>query len=251
MDLGLRGKKAIVMGGSRGIGRSIALTLAAEGADVAICARGEGALRQTEAELQAHGGMVYAAPCDASSPEALSRFMDDAHQHLGGVQVLVNNISAFAMSDDETGWHDSLNVDLMAGVRATWKAVPWMEAAGGGSIVHIASVAGMEATWRATYAAAKAAMISHARTLSVELAPKKIRINSVAPGSIEFPGGRWEGVRNTDPERFGRIVGNIPWGRMGSAQEVADAVVYLASDRASWVTGVCLRVDGGQYKANL
>jgi 3-oxoacyl-[acyl-carrier protein] reductase len=252
MDLGLQGKAAVVTGGSRGIGRAIALRLAEEGAGVAICARGEPALRETEAELRARSGSVHAAVCDVADAGALDGFLDAAHAKLGRLDILVNNPSGLSFSDDEAAWQSSLNVDLMAAVRASWKVAPWMTSAGGGAIVHISSIAGLEATgFPAAYCAAKAALVSHSKSLAVALAPQKIRVNTVAPGSIEFAGGLWAQAKQGNPDFYNAVLKTIPSGRMGSPEEVADVVAFLVSDRASWVTGVCLAVDGGQHKANL
>ena len=152
----------------------------------------EQALRETEAELRTRSVPVYAAVCDVANAEALDRFLDAARDELGAVDILVNNPSALSLADDETAWQSTLNVDLMAAVRASWKVAPWMAGAGGGAIVHISSIAGLEATgFPPAYCAAKAALISHAKSLAVALAPQKIRVNSVAPGSIEFAGGLW------------------------------------------------------------
>jgi 3-oxoacyl-[acyl-carrier protein] reductase len=250
MDLGLRGKAAVVTGASRGIGRAIALRLAEEGASVAICARGEPALRQAEAELRAWRVPVFAAVCDVSNPEALDGFLDAARASLGRVDILVNNPSGFVFADDPGAWESTLNVDLMAAVRASWKVAPWMR--GGGAIVHISSIAGLEAGgFPASYAAAKAALVSHAKSLAVALAPQKIRVNAVAPGSIEFAGGLWEQVKHGNPDLYGAVLKTIPWGRMGTPEEVADVVAFLTSERAGWVTGACVVVDGAQHKGNL
>jgi 3-oxoacyl-[acyl-carrier protein] reductase len=252
MDLGLRGKAAVVTGASRGIGRAIALRLAEEGAGVAICARGERTLREAEAELRTRSVSVYAAVCDVGSPEALDGFLDAARSNLGRVDILVNNPSGFAFADDQRTWQSTLNVDLMAAVRASWKVTPWMGGAGGGAIVHISSIAGLEATgFPPAYGAAKAALVSHAKSLAVALAPQKIRVNAVAPGSIEFAGGVWDQAKQGNPEFYNAVLKTIPWGRMGTPEEVADAVAFLVSMRASWITGVCLVVDGGQHKGNL
>lgn len=251
MDLGLRGKNAVVTGASRGIGRAIALGLAAEGANVALCARGEERLSATARDVQEQGVKVHAATCDVSDKGALEAFLDASRDALGGVDVLVNNASGFGVSDDEAGWAAGFRVDLMASVRATWKVVPWMEAAGGGAIVHIASTSGLEAGSPPAYAAAKAALISHAKTLANQLAPRGIRVNCVAPGSIEFPGGMWETIRKTNPELYESIRGSIPFGRLGTDVEVANAVVFLVSQKASWIAGVTLAVDGVQHKGNL
>ncbi len=252
MDLGLRGKGAVVTGASRGIGRAIALRLVEEGAGVAICARSEPALREAEVELRSQSAPVYAAVCDVGNADALDNFLDAARAKLGRVDILVNNPSGFVFADDQDAWDSTLNVDLMAAVRASWKVAPWMASTGGGSIVHVSSIAGLEATgFPPAYCAAKAALVSHSKSLAVALAPQKIRVNAVAPGSIEFPGGLWEQMKQGNPDFYQSILKTIPWGRMGTAEEVADVVVYLTSDRASWLTGVCLAVDGAQHKANL
>mgnify|MGYP000306513401 CR=1 FL=1 len=252
MDLGLKGKGAVVTGASRGIGRAIALRLAEEGAGVAICSRGEASLREVEAELRKRSVPVYAAPCDVGNAEALDRFLDAARAGIGRVDILVNNPSGVTLADDEGAWQATLSVDLMAAVRASWQVTPWMSAAGGGAIVHISSIAGLEATgFPPSYGAAKAALVSHAKALAVALAPQKIRVNTVAPGSIEFPGGLWAQAKQDNPDFYRAILANIPGGRLGTPEEVADVVAFLVSERASWVTGACIVVDGGQHKGNL
>jgi 3-oxoacyl-[acyl-carrier protein] reductase len=252
MDLGLRGKAAVVTGASRGIGRAIARRLVEEGAGVAICARDEPALREAEAELRTQAAPLYAAVCDVGNPEALDGFLTAARAKLGRVDILVSNPSGFTFADDEAAWASTLNVDLLAAVRASRTVAPWMGDAGGGAIVHISSIAGLEAGgFPASYGAAKAALISHAKSLAVALAPQRIRVNTVAPGSIEFAGGLWEQVKHNNPDLYGAVLRMIPWGRMGTPEEVADVVTFLVSERASWVTGACIVVDGAQHKANL
>lgn len=252
MDLGLKGKNVIVTGGSRGIGRSIALAFAAEGANVAICARGAEALMRTRDELAARGVTAFAQPCDVGDADSLSAFMQAAHDALGGVDVLVNNPSGFGLGDTEEAWSLGFNVDMMAAVRASRQVVPWMEARGGGSIVHISSISGMEGTTRqAAYAAMKAAMISHSKSLALTLAPKNIRVNCVSPGSVEFPGGLWEKRRLDGSPLYEAVRQGIPFQRMGRPEEIAAAVVFCASAPASWVSGVNLPVDGGQHRGNL
>jgi 3-oxoacyl-[acyl-carrier protein] reductase len=252
MDLQLKGKNAVVTAASKGIGKAIATRLAGEGVNVAICARGEDALHAAEAELRQSGVNVFVRVCDVGQADALERFLDDARAALGSVDILVNNASAFGLSDDEAAWEASVNVDLLASVRATRTVTPWMAASGGGSIVHISSVAALEAWGAASaYGPVKAALISHSKSMAVALAAQKIRVNVITPGSIEFPDGIWDRVKQGNRPFYDSILGTIPWGRMGTPEEVANAVVFLASPRASWITGVCLSVDGGQHKGNL
>jgi 3-oxoacyl-[acyl-carrier protein] reductase len=251
MDLGLKDKGVVITGASKGIGRAAALQFADEGAHVAICARGAPALEATAGELRAKGVTVFAETADVSRPAELEAFLEGARAALGRIDVLVNNTSGFGTSDDEAGWKTSFDVDVMASVRACWKVVPWMTEQGGGVILHISSTSALEAGSPPAYAAAKAALISHSKTLAIALAPKKIRVNVIAPGSIEFPGGVWETIKRVNRAFYDSIQASIPWNRLGSAEEVANAIVFAASPRASWVTGVCLPVDGGQHKGNL
>lgn len=251
MELGLEGKGVIVTGGSKGIGRATALAFADEGAHVAICARTREPLEAAAKEIEARGVRTHAAVCDVADVDALSGFLDDAMTALGGVHVLVNNASGFGVTDDEQGWDLGFRIDMMASVRATWKVAPWLGEAGGGSIVHISSTAGLEAGAPAAYSAIKAALMSHSKNLAIQLAPQGIRVNTVAPGSIEFPGGMWETIKKVNEPAYEAIRGSIPFGRLGRAEEVAAAVVFLASAPASWITGVTLSVDGGQHKGNL
>ena len=253
MDLGFKGKGVIVTGASKGIGRAIAHAFAAEGANIAICARGAEALDKTRAEIAALGVKVHAASCDVGNAEALNAFLEGAHAALGRVDVLINNPSGFGVTDNEEGWAASLAVDVMAPVRATWKVVPWLAAQGGGAVIHISSISGLEASLPgvAAYAAVKAALISHSKSMAMELAPKGIRVNCVAPGSIDFPDGFWDGVRKDNPAFYDGVVSTIPFGRMGKPEEIANAVVFLASAKASWISGVMLPVDGVQHKGNL
>lgn len=250
MDLGLSGRNCIVTGASRGIGRAIALGLAAEGANVALCARQDGPLGETTAELRARGVTVHAETCDVASADALGAFLEGARQALGGVDVFVHNASALAVGPDAAAWQASLDVDLLAAARACERVLPWMYTAGGGSILFVSSISAFEASPMQDYAytSVKAALNAYAKKLAVTQASRGIRANVIAPGSIEFAGGVWDRVRQHQPDLYGAVRATIPWGRMGTAEEVADAAVYLVSPRASWVTGVTLAVDGGQHK---
>jgi 3-oxoacyl-[acyl-carrier protein] reductase len=247
MQISFEGKKAVVAGGSRGIGRAIAMALAASGANVAICARGAAGLEAAEAELKRSGRKVYAAPCDLVDGAQVTRYVTGAGQALGGIDLLVNNASGFGMKDDEAGWLAGLNVDVMATVRATQAAVPFMEKAGGGAIVNISSISGFMASVRSVpYAAVKAAVNNYTMSQGLALAPKRIRVNAIAPGSIEFPGGVWDQRKTSDPKLYQGTLRGIPWGRFGAPEEIANVALFLLSDKASWVTGQTVVVDGGQ-----
>lgn len=250
MDLGLKGKVAVITGASAGIGKAIALGLAAEGVNLAICARREAPLREAKSALRARGVDVYAVPCDVGNAGALDQFLEGTREFFGRVDILVNNASAFGFTDDEVDWESSFNVDLLASARAARKVIPWMTESGGGNILFISSISGLEASSQ-PYAAVKAAIISYSKTLAVRLAKKNIRVNTIAPGSIEFEGGLWADRKVNNPSSYEAALRSIPTGRMGAPEEVADVAVFLVSDRASWVTGDCISVDGGQHKGNL
>ncbi len=250
MDLGLRGKNVIVTGGSRGIGKRIALAFAEEGANVAICARGEAALQETGEELRQKRVEVYTKSCDIADQKALEDFLQGAKDRLGGVDVLVHNASALATGPSLEDWKSSVEVDLMGAVHACNKVIPWMADAGGGSILLVSSTSGLECDPMPDfgYTAAKAALISYAKKLAVLHAPQGIRANAIAPGSIEFAGGVWAAIKEGQPEIYEMARSSIPAGRLGTPEEVADVAVFVASPRASWVTGECLSVDGAQHR---
>lgn len=250
MDLELKGKGCVVVGGSRGIGRAIALGLADEGANVAICARNETSLRETEAALLSKGVRAYAHVCDVADPVALAGFLDSSRAALDRIDVLIHNASALAVGPSLPDWDASLQVDLMAAVRACDQVVPWMTAAGGGTILFVSSISGLEADPAPDYGytAAKAALIAHAKKLGVMLAPHGIRVNAIAPGSTEFPGGIWAHMREHQPPVYAGVRASVPWGRLATPEEVANVAVFLVSPRASWVAGECVSVDGGQHR---
>jgi 3-oxoacyl-[acyl-carrier protein] reductase len=243
MAFDFTGKRVLVAGASRGIGRSIALGFARAGARVSICARNAAPLEATRAEL-GEGG--HAAVCDLADAAAIARWVAAAEAALGGIDVLVNNASGFGMGDDEEGWRRGLGVDVMATVRASHAALPHLRASRG-CIVNTTSISGLRASLRTpAYAAVKALVINYTASQAAALARDGIRVNAIAPGSIEFPGGTWERRRTEEPELYARVLGTIPFGRMGTPEEVANVALFLASPLAGWVTGQTVVVDGGQ-----
>lgn len=221
MDLALTGKNVVVTGASKGIGKAIALAFAAEGANVAICARSEGPLRATESEIRQTGVYAFAALCDVGQADQLDAFLDERRQHLGSVDVFVSNATGFMFDDTLAAWESCFTVDVMAAVRGCTQVIPWMSAAGGGSILLISSIAGLEAGYKSSYAAAKAALISYSKTLAVALGPQQIRVNVIAPCAITFEGGTWAAAKQQDPDYVQGVIDSIPSGRMGTPAEVA------------------------------
>ncbi len=246
MQIEFKDRNVVVCGGRRGIGRAIALAFADAGANVSICARGLAALRETEKELARSRHKVHAQTCDLADGNAVTQYITDAANALGGIDVLVNNASGFGRNDDEAGWAASINIDLMASVRASNAAIPFLERAGG-SIIHISSISGLGPSTRTPpYGAVKAALIQYTTSQALALAAKKVRVNSIAPGSIFFPGGLWDTAKRENPKLYAGVLASIPSGRMGQPEEVANVALFLASDRASWITGETVSVDGGQ-----
>jgi 3-oxoacyl-[acyl-carrier protein] reductase len=240
-------RRVVVCGGSKGIGRAIALAFAKQQASVSICARGADALATTAADIRAAGGSAHVAPCDLADGAAVRAYVTAAGTALGGIDVLVNNASGFGMSDDEAGWRAGIDVDVMATVRASQAALPFLERSQGASIINITSISAYGPSVRsAPYAAVKAAIVNYTSSQALMLAPKRIRVNAIAPGSIEFPGGTWEQRKTTSPQLYQAILKSIPFGRLGEPEEIADVAVFLASDAARWMTGQTLTVDGGQ-----
>jgi 3-oxoacyl-[acyl-carrier protein] reductase len=257
MDLALQGKVAIVTGSSRGLGLASARALVAEGCHVCISARGEEALAEAALALAAAssgGAEVLAVSADLGTAAGIARVVDATIGRFGGVDVLVNNVALarggdlLATSDDD--WQEAFDQTLFPAIRASRLVVPSMRARGGGAIIVIASIFGREAGGRMTYNAVKAAQISLAKSLAHQLAKDNIRVNSVSPGSISFPGGSWHKRQQADPEGIAAFLkAELPFGRFGRAEEVGEVVAFLASARASWISGTSVVVDGCQSRA--
>ena len=277
MDLHLDGKVAVITGSSRGLGLASARSLAAEGARVCISARGAERLAAAVAELRAvargraaeqpaAAGLgsapdgraadesIIGIEADLSTEAGVARVIDGAVGAFGGLDILVNNVGKAGgggiTEATDAEWQAALDQTLHPAIRASRLAVPHLRARGGGVILMIASIWGRESGGRMTYNAVKAAEISLAKSLAGELAADDIRVVSVAPGSISFPGGSWAKRQAADPEGMAAFVRReIPFGRFGRAEEVGDVVAFLASPRASWVAGACVTVDGGQSRS--
>lgn len=256
MELGLRGKIALITGGSRGIGRAIAHAFAQEGCHLALAARSKEALEQTAEELRAQQVQVLTVPADVTIADDSKRLVEQTTQHFGRIDVLVLNAGGapggtFLETTDEQ-WMIAVNLNLMATVRLCRLVVPLMREQGGGSIITISSIYGRESGGRPAYNAVKAAVISLTKALAREFARDHIRVNSIAPGSILFPGSSWDRRQRADPAAIAAFVNDeLPLGRFGKPEEIASAVVYLASEQASLITGACLNVDGGQSRSNI
>jgi NAD(P)-dependent dehydrogenase (short-subunit alcohol dehydrogenase family) len=245
MDLGLHGKKAIVTGGTRGIGRAIANLLAAEGCDVAICARNRGAVDETVAALSRTGVKATGGAVDVADLSALRGWIGEAAEALGGLDIFIANVSALAQGMDEEAWRRGFEIDVMATVFGIEAALPLLEKSQAGSVVVVGSTALAEIYGPTrSYAAVKAAIVPYVKGLARNLAAKNIRANMVSPGNVYFKGGVWNIVEERNPEMFKAMLARNPTGRMGRPEEVADAVVFLASPRASFITGTNLIIDG-------
>jgi 3-oxoacyl-[acyl-carrier protein] reductase len=245
MDLGLKGARALVTGGTKGIGRAIAETLASEGANVGICARNQEDVDSAVAALKAKGVSAHGSSVDVSDGAALKAWVSDMATRLGGIDIVVANVSALAVGQDDESWEKEFATDMMGTVRLVNAAMPYLEKSGAAAIVTISSVSGREVDFAAgPYGTFKAAIIHYTQGLAYQFAGKGIRANSVSPGNTYFEGGVWSMIKDNNPELYKSALALNPTGRMGTPQEMANAAVFLASRAASFITGTNLVVDG-------
>ena len=250
MDLGLKGKSALVTGASKGIGLAIAELFAAEGANVAICARNGDQVNKAVKGLAAKGVKSWGKAIDVADPAALKGWIEGAAGEFGGIDSIVCNVSALAVGDTAETWEKSFRIDMMHTVNSVAAAVPYLEKSKSASITIVSSVSGFEVDFAAgSYGAFKAALIHYAKGLSSQLIAKGIRVNAVSPGNTYFEGGIWQNIENGMPDLFKTAMSLNPTGRMGTPQEVAAGVVFLASPVASRISGTNLVIDGALTKA--
>ena len=245
MDLGLKGKKVAVTGGSKGIGRAIAEGFAAEGAGVSICARNAAEVEAAVASLKGRGVKAFGQALDVADGPALTAWVAASADALGGLDALICNVSALAVGDSAESWQKSFSIDMMHTVNAVQAAVPFLEKSSSGSIVLISSVSGFEVDFAAgSYGAIKAALIHYAKGLSRQLVGKGIRVNCVSPGNTYFDGGIWQNIEKNMPDLFASTLKVNPTGKFGTAEEVANGVVFISSPMASRISGTNLVIDG-------
>jgi NAD(P)-dependent dehydrogenase (short-subunit alcohol dehydrogenase family) len=245
MDLGLKGLRAVVTGGTKGIGRAAADIFAQEGASVAICARNADEVTTAVKDLTAKGVHAYGADLNVADKTALQRFIAESAQALGGIDILVANVSALALQDDEESWSKTFDVDMMHTVQSVNAALPFLEKSKHPSIVIISSVSGREIDFTGpAYGAMKAALIHYAQRLAYQHAPKMIRVNAVSPGNTYFDGGAWQNVEKNLPDLYKHALSLNPTGRMAKPEEIGRGIVFLASPASSFTTGTNLVIDG-------
>src|SRR4030088_3014427 len=248
MDLGLKGRNAVVLGGTRGIGRAIAGPLAGEGAGVAVCARNADQVATTVTELKAQGAKASGAPVDITDAAELKSWIAGGAKELGSIDMLFSNAGAMAQGGDPASWEQNFRLDVLGAVNAFEAARPFLEASGekrgDAAIVIISSVSAAQADTASSYGPVKAALVHMAKGLARQYARKKIRVNVVSPGTVYFKGGIWSMVEQNTPERYEQTLARNPTGRMATPQEIANAAVFLASPASSFTTGSNLIVDG-------
>ncbi len=245
MDLGLKGKKAIVTGGTRGIGRAISNLLVEEGCDIGICARTAAQVEEAVAAFKAKGVKAFGSTVDVADGTQLTGFIKSAVDALGGLDIFISNVSAMGVGNDESSWKKGLEVDVLGTMRGCETAVPFLEKSGTGAIVVVGTTAAVEVLGtRRAYSGVKAALLPYVKSLARDLASKNVRANVVSPGTIYFKGGAWHIVEQNMPDRYRQALDRNPMGRMGKPEEVANAVVFLASPSASFISGTNLICDG-------
>lgn len=250
MDLGLKGLRAIVTGGSKGIGRRAADLLAAEGCGVSVCARNADEVSATVAALQQANVPAFGQAVDVADKAALEGWVAASAGALGGIDIVVANVSALAVDDSEEAWRRQFDVDMLHTVRTVNAAMPWLEQSTAPSITIVSSVSGREIDFTGpAYGAMKAALIHYAHGLAHKLAPKMIRVNSVSPGNTYFAGGIWQWIEDNNKELFAQALALNPTGRMATPEEIARGIVFLASPASSFTTGTNLVIDGALTKA--